>query len=55
MIALTLTVIIVFWSMVGGLFFLFEPKAEHQQVEEMVEEYLEEGESALELETPTHA
>lgn len=49
------TAIIVFWSMVGGLFFLFEPKQEHQEVEELVEEYLEQGESALELETPTHA
>lgn len=50
-----LTTIIVFWSMVGGLFFLFEPKEEHQEVEELVEDYLEQGETALELESPTHA
>lgn len=49
------TAIIIFWSMVGGLFFLFEPKQEHAEVEELVEDYLEQGETALELETPTHA
>ena len=50
-----LTAIIVFWSMLGGLFFLFDSKQEKAEVEELVEEYLEQGESPLELETPTHA